>query len=329
MLVRRFSSAPLLDASFPVNRACEQLIGYTQKELSTTTIDELFSETSRETVKRLFLEQLETTTVRETEELRLTRKDGTDAFIQLKVSPLLRGNQVIGLQAIARDVTEERRLRQNMEYYISQITRAQEDERLRISRELHDDTAQVLAGLSRDLDSLVSAEEKLPKPVIHRLEKLHNMADSALEGVRRFSQDLRPSILDDLGLVPALEWLIADLEKQYGVATKVSITGNQRRLPPERELTVFRIAQEALNNVKRHSLATAVDMMIDFVDDALTLIISDDGQGFDMPQRTSDLVLSGKLGIIGMRERARLIGGTLIAQSEVGVGTTVTLRVPD
>lgn len=312
-----------------VNRACEQLIGYTQKELSTTTIDELFSETSRETVKRLFAEQLETATVRETEELRLIRKDGTDAFIQLKVSPLLRGSQVIGLQAIARDVTEERRLRQNMEYYISQITRAQEDERLRISRELHDDTAQVLAGLSRDLDSLVSAEEKLPKPVIHRLEKLHNMADSALEGVRRFSQDLRPSILDDLGLVPALEWLIADLEKQYGVATKVSITGNQRRLPPERELTVFRIAQEALNNVKRHSLASAVDMTIDFADDALTLIISDDGQGFDMPQRTSDLVLSGKLGIIGMRERARLIGGTLIAQSEVGVGTTVTLRVPD
>jgi len=215
-----------------------------------------------------------------------------------------------------------------MEYYITQITRAQEDERLRISRELHDETVQVLAGLSRELGSLLSRESELSKPTRENLEKLREMADSALEGVRRFSQDLRPSILDDLGLGPALDWLISELEKHYGVTKKVSINGKQRRLSPEKELTVFRIAQEALSNVRRHSRASAVEMIIDFSDDALTLIISDNGRGFDMPQRTSDLALSGKLGIIGMRERARLVGGTLIVQSEVGVGTTITLRVP-
>lgn len=311
-----------------VNRACEQLTGYTQSELSTTTIYELFSGMSIETVKELFSGKLERITVGENEELRLIRKDGTEAFIQLKASPLLRGDQVIGLQAIARDVTEERQLRQNMEYYIAQITRAQEDERLRISRELHDDTVQVLSGLSRDLGSLLSTERKLSKPAIETLEKLREMADSSLEGVRRFSQDLRPSVLDDLGLVPALEWLTTDLEKQHRLAVKVGINGIQHRLPPEKELTVFRIAQEALNNVGRHSRASAVEMTIDFSDDALTLIINDNGQGFDMPTRTSDLVQSAKLGIVGMRERARLIGGTLIVQSEVGVGTTVTLRIP-
>lgn len=311
-----------------VNRACEQLTGYTQSELSTTTIYELFSGMSIETVKELFSGKLERITVGETEELHLIRKDGTEVFIQLKAGPLLRGDQVIGLQAIARNVTEERQLRQNMEYYIAQITRAQEDERLRISRELHDDTVQVLAGLSRDLGSLLSTGRKLPKPTIETLEKLREMADSSLEGVRRFSQDLRPSVLDDLGLVPALKWLTTDLEKQHRLAVKVSINGIQRRLPPEKELTVFRIAQEALNNVARHSQASAVEMTVDFSDDALTLIISDNGQGFDMPTRTSDLVQSAKLGIVGMRERARLIGGTLIVQSEVGVGTTVTLRIP-
>ena len=154
------------------------------------------------------------------------------------------------------------------------------------------------------------------------------MADSALEGVRRFSQDLRPSILDDLGLVPALEWLITDLEKGYGMATKVSVTGSRRRLAPEKELAVFRIAQEVLSNVRRHSQASAVEMTLDFGADALTLIISDNGQGFSLPRRTSDLALSGKLGIIGMRERARLIGGTLIVQPDPGAGTTVTLRIP-
>jgi PAS domain S-box-containing protein len=311
-----------------VNRACERLTGYAQKELTSTTIYELFSGISQEKVRQLFSDKMERMTVGGTEEVRLTRKDGAEAFIELRISPLLRGDEVIGLQVIAQDVTEERQLQQNMEYYIKQVTRAQEDERLRISRELHDDTAQALATLSRGLDSLITGEKKLTKPVTERLEKLHEMADSALEGVRRFSQDLRPSILDDLGLIPALEWLITDLEVRYGVATKVDITGSRRRLAPETELAVFRIAQEILSNIGRHSQASEVEMNLDFGADALTLIISDNGQGFDMPERTSDLALSGKLGIIGMRERARLIGGTLIVQSELGAGTTITLRIP-
>ncbi len=311
-----------------VNRACEELTGFTQKELTSTSIYELFSGVSQEKVKHLFSEKMEQVTVGGVVEVGLTRKDGTEAFIELRIGPLLRRNEVIGLQVIAQDVTEEKQLRQNMEYYIKQVTRAQEDERLRISRELHDDTAQILATLSRGLDSLVAEEKELAKPIIERLEKLHEMSDSALEGVRRFSQDLRPSILDDLGLIPALEWLITDLEKSYQITTKVNITGKKRRLAPEGELTVFRIAQEVLSNIRRHSQASAVEMNLDYGVDALTLIINDNGIGFKMPERTSDLALSGKIGIIGMRERARLIGGTLIVQSEPGMGTTVTLRIP-
>ena len=109
---------------------------------------------------------------------------------------------------------------------------------------------------------------------------------------------------------------------------KVGIAGKRYRLSPEKELIVFRIAQEALGNARRHSGASAVEMSIDFGEDALTIMASDNGRGFHMPQRASELVPSGKLGIVGMRERARLAGGTLIIQSEVGEGTTVTLRVP-
>ena len=311
-----------------VNRACEQLTGYTLKELTSIAIYELFSGESKEKIKRIFSENLEQAPVGGIEDARLTRKNGTEAYLELRVSPMLRRNMVIGLQVITQDVTEEKQLRRNMEYYIKQVTRAQEDERLRIARELHDDTAQVLATLSRSLDSLVTGEKTLKKASIERLKKLHEMANSALEGVRRFSQDLRPSILDDLGLVPALEWLITDLEKSYGITTKVEIAGSRRRLAPEIELTVFRIVQEVLSNIRRHSQASSVAMSLDFGADALTLLISDNGQGFSIPRRTSDLALSGKLGIIGMRERARLIGGTLIVQSEKDVGTTVTLRIP-
>jgi len=312
------------------NASCERLTGHNQDSLLSTSIYEFFSEDDAETVRDIFTEGTRRRTVGETEELRLIRKDRTEAFVRLAVSPLPGKKQTAALQVIALDVTEERRLRKNMEYYITQITRAQEDERLRMSRELHDDTAQVLASLSRDIASLATAHEGgLPPSVAESLKKMRDTADSVLEGVRRYSQDLRPSILDDLGLIPALEWLAANLEKQHRIKTSVSVTGKARRLPPEKELIVFRIAQEALSNVRRHSRATKVDASVDIGDEALTLIISDNGQGFRMPQRASDLVRSGKLGVVGMRERARLMGATLIVQSDVGEGTTVTLRVPE
>lgn len=311
------------------NRSCERLTGYTQAELVGMAIFQAFSEQNSQSVRQLFSDSLATGLAGETTELSLIRKDGTEVYVRLKLSPLLKDDRVIGAQAIALDVTEESHLRRNMQYYISQVTRAVEAERLRISRELHDETAQVLSRLSRDLDSLALREKKLPKSTLEHLTKLREMADSALGEVRRYSQDLRPSILDDLGLVAALEWLVADLEKQSGMTTSVSITGNQRRLAPETELAIFRIAQEALSNVKKHSHASALKVKIDFEEKALTIVISDDGQGFNIPQRASDLALSGRLGIIGMRERAHLVGGTFIVQSEVGSGTAITLRVSE
>ncbi len=311
-----------------VNHACEQLTGYTQKELAATPIHELFPGQSGERIRQLFSGRPEDISGGSLTEVALTRKNGSEAYVELRVSPLLRRSTVIGLQIIAQDVTEEKQLRRNMEYYVKQITRAQEDERRRISRELHDDTAQVLATLSRDLDSLVTGDKKLTGEVKKRLGRLHQIADAALEGVRRFSQDLRPSILDDLGLVPALEWLITDLEQGGQIAARTGITGQRRRLTPETELAVFRIVQEALNNIRRYAGASKVEMGLDFGTDAVTLVLADNGRGFPIPERTSDLALSGKLGIIGMRERARLVGGTLIVQSEEGAGTTVTLRIP-
>jgi PAS domain S-box-containing protein len=311
------------------NRACEELTGRTQEELLSLTLHELFSDESQESVINMFAADSTTAALGQTEDLSLVVKDGKHAYVELKVSPLVTSDGVLGLQAILRDVTEERQLRQNMEYYITQITRAQEDERLRISRELHDDTAQLLVGLSRGLDSLTSGKSKLPKTTKEHLERLHALTESALEGVRRFSQDLRPSVLDDLGLIPALEWLAADLEERSDISTSVSIAGASRRLSPETELAIFRIAQEALSNVRKHSQASRVDMSVDFAEDALTLVVTDDGVGFYMPQRASDLVVYGKLGIVGMRERARLVNGTLIVQSDMGAGTVITLRVPE
>lgn len=310
------------------NRAAVQLTGLTLEELKASTIFDLLDEPDRPTVQDLFPLEVENLPTGSIGEVSVVRKDGTDAVVELKVSPLFRRGRISGIQIIAQDVTEEKKLRRNMEYYIKQVTQAQEDERLRISRELHDDTAQLLANLSRSLNTIVTGDDSCNIEVLRKLEKLQETADSALEGVRRFSQDLRPSILDDLGLVPALEWLITDLEKYQGVTASFEVEGERSRLAPETELTIFRITQEALSNIRRHSGATEVKLRLAFTPGALTVSLNDNGKGFAVPEHTSDLARTGRLGMIGMRERARLINAALKIDSEKGKGTRVTLRVP-
>ena len=310
------------------NRAAIQLSGLTLEELQARTIFDLLAERDRPNVQDLFPLEVENLPTGSIGEVTMKRKDGSDAVLELKISPLFRRGRISGIQIIAQDITEEKKLRRNMEYYIKQVTQAQEDERLRISRELHDDTAQLLANLSRSLNTIVTEDDSCNIEVLNRLGKLQETADSALEGVRRFSQDLRPSILDDLGLVPALEWLITDLEKHKGIVTSFTVEGERSRLAPETELAVFRVTQEALSNIRRHSGATEVKLRLLFTADALTVFLSDNGQGFEIPEHTSDLAQSGRLGIIGMRERARLIDATLNIESKKRNGTRVTLRVP-
>jgi two-component system sensor histidine kinase DegS len=223
---------------------------------------------------------------------------------------------------------ENARLYENMRFYVRQTTKAQEDERKRIARELHDETAQALIDLSRRLDDLATSPERLSETAIGRLEEFQELIDSILWGVRRFSRDLRPSVLDDLGLLPALEWLTANLMEDSGIKTELKVYGERQRLPPEAELALFRIVQEALNNVRKHSQASQVVTVVEFGDGSVRITMSDNGQGFELPGRTGDLATTGKLGLIGMHERARLLDGTLTVHSEPGKGTTITVDVP-
>jgi len=223
---------------------------------------------------------------------------------------------------------ENARLYENMRFYVRQITKAQEDERKRIARELHDETAQTLIDLSRRLDDLATSPERLSETAIGRLEEFQELIDSILRGVRRFSRDLRPSVLDDLGLLPALEWLTTNLMEENGIKTELKVYGDRRRLPPEAELALFRIVQEALSNVRKHSQASRVVTTVEFGESRVRINVDDNGQGFELAGRTDDLATTGKLGLIGMHERARLLDGTLTVHSELGKGTTIMVDAP-
>ncbi len=217
-----------------------------------------------------------------------------------------------------------KRAEEEIQIYARQIIQIQEDERKRIALELHDDTAQELIRLGMDIDFLIESDSEV---VRNGLEELRSKADDILMGVRRISQELRPPVLDALGLTDALSWLIDDLTGTQSISTSLETHGIQRRLPSEAELALFRIAHEAINNIRKHSQSTKVVIELQFHPDEVSLTISDNGQGFELPQEISEFVRTGKLGLIGMQERVRLFGGTISIQSGSGRGTTITATI--
>jgi signal transduction histidine kinase len=223
---------------------------------------------------------------------------------------------------------ENAHLYESMRFYARQITQVQEDERKRIARELHDETIQMLIVISRRLEALATLLGQLPETAMQHLESLQALISDTLKGVRRFVQDLRPPTLDHLGLVATLEGLTNDLGEKDGINTELGITGEVQRLMPEEELVLFRIAQEALNNIRRHSRASRARVQVAFQPGRIRITVEDNGRGFNAPDRISDLVSTGRLGLVGMHERTRLLGGTLIIQSEADTGTTIVVDVP-
>jgi len=248
--------------------------------------------------------------------------DEAEAFADREIALLT----AIGRQAgIA---IENAYLYENMRFYARQITQAQESERRRIARELHDDTIQSLVALSRRLEALGTAEDLSPEQVADSIAELREATGEIIKRVRRFSQDLRPSILDDLGLLPTLEELTSNMDRQDGLRADFEVKGEERRLSSEMELTLFRIAQEALNNVRRHADANHVVTRVELTDSAVKMTVEDNGKGFNPPTLTDHPTVAGKLGLIGMHERARLLGGSLAVTSEPGEGTKVLVTVP-
>lgn len=237
--------------------------------------------------------------------------------------------QLEASQKEQQKIAEELKImQQNLRYYFQQATRAQEEERKRISHELHDDTIQALVVLSRRLDALSSSNKGMSEENRLQLEELWQQTDGILKGVRRLSQDLRPAALDRLGLLPALEWLASSVTEHSGITTDVKVSGEEYRLSEEAAIALFRITQEALRNVWRHSGATNAQIIVEFDVTKTRVTISDNGKGFKVPQNIGEIAKDGKLGLTGMQERAQLIGGILTIHSKPGEGTVVTVEIP-
>ena len=203
--------------------------------------------------------------------------------------------------------------------YIGAITSAQEEERTRLARELHDDTIQAVIALKQRMQL---AQKSVKDQTSHRtLGELEALSEQTIENLRRMTRALRPIYLEDLGLVTALEMLARETSQNAGIRVDIHKSGEEQRLSREVELALYRIAQEALSNVVRHSQARHADVHIGFQDKEISLEVNDNGVGFEMPKSPTDFAPSGHFGLLGIRERADLIGARLEVDSAPGKGT--------
>ena len=225
-----------------------------------------------------------------------------------------------------RALSELRQAQEDLVGYLRLATEAQEEERKRLARELHDDTIQSLVVIKTKLDALTT-HPRTSNLTRERLDAVKLMVEAAVDNVRRFSRDLRPSILDDLGLVHAIDWLVADLVRRTAIHAHLDVEGEAERLSADVEVAVYRIVQEALRNVEKHARAGSTVVTLTFGSAGLTMRVVDDGQGFDPAGCRGGRNGGTGLGLLGMQERARLIGGRLQIDSQPERGTSVCLEL--
>lgn len=220
------------------------------------------------------------------------------------------------------------RYQAGLRQYVAAITRTQEEERKRIARELHDDTVQSLIAIGQRVELARETVPEDPEEAREQLHDLRKMVTTTIDSVRQFSRDLRPTVLEDLGLVPALQYLVNELSQQDTIDVALNAEGTTEGLPPDMEVTIYRIVQEALTNVRKHARASRAQVHAQFLPSQIIITIQDNGSGFTLPEETAELVDIGSLGLMGLKERAQLFGGQMVITSQVGQGTTVQVVLP-
>jgi len=261
-------------------------------------------------------------------EIRLQSRKGASLSVHLSLNPL-RLDSTRAVCLIASDLSETKRAEQELRASSEQLRNltahllsVREEERARISREVHDELGQSLTAVKMDLAWLAGRLPRRNGQMLKRIRSTRQLADSIIQSIRRISTELRPAVLD-LGLAAAVEWQVQEFETRSGIQCKVRLP-TREVVASNASTAMFRISQEILTNVARHAKATRVEVVLQKQRDRLALLIRDNGRGFDQ----ADPSLSKSLGLLGMRERAAILGGWVNISSAPGKGTTVTAWIP-
>jgi PAS domain S-box-containing protein len=330
-----------------VSPAVEALLGYQPQEVEGRHLREFVAQEDTLRILRAFRNILSGAGAGG--EYRVRAKSGETRWVQTTTQPIYQGERWGGVRGVLVDVTDRMRAdqelrayRDHLEHLVEQRTaqlrsaydrlallsrelmHAQEAERRHIARELHDEIGQGLTALRMSLQAARQAHS-VPVP---QMEDAIRIAEHALHQVRDLSLDLRPSLLDDLGLVPALRWYLDRQAQRAGLSIDFEASIPDERLPADVEVACFRFVQEALTNVARHAQARRVQVRVRRRDRGLALEVADDGIGFDVAGTLEDAVAGGSMGLLGMRERVQLAGGQMEIESRQGSGTLIRARFP-
>ena len=319
-----------------VNDEYARILGYERDELLGMFARDTVSPSMRDLQMDRYRRRQRGENVTPRYETEMLRNNGEVIPVEVGVSPTIyKGLRatvayVNDISARKEQEAERLQLQGTLRSYASQVIKAHEEERGRLARDLHDDTIQELLFVSHRLQDIGSgAYGQLPQLVGERLEEVRAYVERTMGEVRSFTQEIRPFMLDDMGLVPTLRWLVERATVGVdGVHADVHVSGDRRRLSSDVELAVFRVVQESLNNIRKHAGASVVRVLLNFGEDKIEMVIEDDGRGFEVPALPTQFAGQGKLGLAGMSERILLLQGLLIIESQLGKGTTIRVEVP-
>lgn len=316
-----------------VNSLTERLFGYSRAEFIGQSVEMLIPERFREKhlVERIgYFLNPEVRAMGAGLELAGLRKDRSEFPVDISLSPLKTPGGIL-VTATVRDISERKRAELELQTSNSQLREltsrlqdVREQERGKIARELHDELGQALTALRFDLSSLRAGLPESDAASQTRAKAMAEQIDVTVQAVRRIGSELRPGMLDDLGLAAAIEWQAQEFTARTGIQCRVTLPARNVNLDHEKATAVFRVFQETLTNVARHSHATAVEICLETVGDDLRLEVSDNGRGFDSAGTQS----KQSLGLLGMKERAEMLEGSFEVSSAIGQGTIVRMTLP-
>jgi two-component system, NarL family, sensor kinase len=308
------------------NHGFAQMVGWPLEQITGSSFRRFLSPNDQATLKSLIKRRDQS---EPNHQLQLKTASGALLSVQISVRTLgstESGRAMIGL--VVTDMTEARRIEELLRALTHRVLRVQEAERGRVALELHDHITQLLCAILFRCQALVDELSAAAGPSMHEAVKLRDMLSKTAGEVERISRNLRPGVLDQLGLVALLRATCTEHADRTGVPVTMESEAFGARLAADTELTLYRILQEALKNIEKHARARHIAVRLSKVADSVQLTIKDDGIGFDPQPRLAQRKRKGGLGVLGMRERAAYVGGTFLIKSGRGVGTEIEVRIP-